>query len=288
MIEPSQSENDPEMLEEYDFSGGVRGKYVSRFAEDVLSHREKLLLADCEKTIEAGLKVFYEVGRALLTIRDLKLYRESHTTFEQYCKERWHISRQHAYRQIWCWDTYQTIQRSDLAPAPERQLRELRKLPREKWVEGWETATKIATDSGSEITVNHVEQAVQRFLGQPRRTQIKKISLRICHVCNYHFSDEHHIKPRSSGGRRFGTVSLCPNHHRFATLVQQMLDGDHQRNEIEEFANQHFDSDFNRKLLNKLLNDNYRVSGTLANSLDLLFDPQSDDSPTEDRQTETS
>jgi len=24
---------DPEMLEEYDFSGGVRGKYVARFAE---------------------------------------------------------------------------------------------------------------------------------------------------------------------------------------------------------------------------------------------------------------
>jgi len=34
---------------------------------------KRFLLSDCEKTIEAGLKVFYEVGRALLTIRDLKL-----------------------------------------------------------------------------------------------------------------------------------------------------------------------------------------------------------------------
>lgn len=25
--------NDPDMLEEYDFSGGVRGKYVKRYAE---------------------------------------------------------------------------------------------------------------------------------------------------------------------------------------------------------------------------------------------------------------
>jgi hypothetical protein len=33
MIEPSQSENDPEMLEEYDSSGGVRRRYVGRFAQ---------------------------------------------------------------------------------------------------------------------------------------------------------------------------------------------------------------------------------------------------------------
>ena len=26
-------DNDPEMLEEYDFSGGIRGKYVSRYKE---------------------------------------------------------------------------------------------------------------------------------------------------------------------------------------------------------------------------------------------------------------
>jgi hypothetical protein len=26
-------ENDPDMLEEYDFSGGVRGKYAKRYAE---------------------------------------------------------------------------------------------------------------------------------------------------------------------------------------------------------------------------------------------------------------
>ena len=31
MNQKSNKERDPEMLEEYDFSGGVRGKYVSRF-----------------------------------------------------------------------------------------------------------------------------------------------------------------------------------------------------------------------------------------------------------------
>ncbi len=33
MSQPANHEHDPEMLEEYDFSGGVRGKYAARFAE---------------------------------------------------------------------------------------------------------------------------------------------------------------------------------------------------------------------------------------------------------------
>ena len=32
MSQQPNSENDPEMLEEYDFTDGVRGKYVGRFA----------------------------------------------------------------------------------------------------------------------------------------------------------------------------------------------------------------------------------------------------------------
>ena len=33
MSQQSNNENNPEMLDEYDFSGGVRGKYASRFAQ---------------------------------------------------------------------------------------------------------------------------------------------------------------------------------------------------------------------------------------------------------------
>jgi hypothetical protein len=32
MNQESNNEREPEMLEEYDFSGGVRGKYTTRFA----------------------------------------------------------------------------------------------------------------------------------------------------------------------------------------------------------------------------------------------------------------
>lgn len=33
MSQQSNNDSDPEMLEEYDFSGGVRGKYAGRFAQ---------------------------------------------------------------------------------------------------------------------------------------------------------------------------------------------------------------------------------------------------------------
>ena len=33
MSQQSNNQNDPEMLDEYDFSGGVRGKYAGRFVQ---------------------------------------------------------------------------------------------------------------------------------------------------------------------------------------------------------------------------------------------------------------
>lgn len=49
-------------------------------------------LAELEAIVERGLVTFVEVGRALQEIRDAKLYKATHTTFEAYCKERWNFS----------------------------------------------------------------------------------------------------------------------------------------------------------------------------------------------------
>jgi hypothetical protein len=65
-----------------------------------LSEQEQADLVTCEETIGRGLGAFLEVGRALLAIRDGRLYRARHATFEDYCRERWQISRAHANRYI--------------------------------------------------------------------------------------------------------------------------------------------------------------------------------------------
>lgn len=250
-----------------------------------LTPDEAHLLADCERTINAGLKVFYEVGRALLTISDLRLYRTSYATFEQYCKEKWHFSRQHAYRQINAWESYQIVAPSGVTPTSERQLRALGRLRPEQRPEAWKMASNEAVANGTEVTNQHVENAVQRLLPSPsRRSKSKKISLRLCVACRYSFSDEHHIKTRSSGGKHFETISLCPNHHRYAGLLQLMLDNDYEREEIEAYAHRHFDAPFNEKLLNKLLDHSYQFSSSLADSLGLFVDAMVElERDTEDR-----
>ena len=59
-----------------------------------------LSLPELERVIERGQQTFIEVGRALLEIRDRRLYRETHATFEAYCRERWGWGRSYANKTI--------------------------------------------------------------------------------------------------------------------------------------------------------------------------------------------
>ena len=68
--------------------------------EQVMSIRESQRLAELEKTIARGKKTFVEVGLALAEIRDLRLYKREYGGFEEYCREKWGWTRQHAYRLI--------------------------------------------------------------------------------------------------------------------------------------------------------------------------------------------
>lgn len=58
----------------------------------------QLKLEECEEVISRGLKTFNEVGEALLSIRDCRLYRPGFSTFEDYCRERWDLKERQAYR----------------------------------------------------------------------------------------------------------------------------------------------------------------------------------------------
>ena len=56
--------------------------------------RERLLL---ERKVE---RAFYEAGKALKELRDRRLYRSTHKTFEEYCEARFGFKRRHPYRLI--------------------------------------------------------------------------------------------------------------------------------------------------------------------------------------------
>ncbi len=56
--------------------------------------RERLYL---ERKVE---RAFYEAGKALQSLRDRRLYRSTHKTFEEYCRDRFGFERRHPYRLI--------------------------------------------------------------------------------------------------------------------------------------------------------------------------------------------
>lgn len=57
-------------------------------------------LGECEEIIARGLGTFVEVGTALATIRDERLYLALYATFEDYCREAWGFSDSRARQMI--------------------------------------------------------------------------------------------------------------------------------------------------------------------------------------------
>lgn len=103
-------------------------------------------LAQQEATIHSGLRTFVEVGMALMRIRDRRLYRATHDTFEAYCQERWSLSRTRSYQLIDAAslvDGMSTIGDTP-TPANEGQARELSGLPAETAAEVMREARRQA------------------------------------------------------------------------------------------------------------------------------------------------
>lgn len=67
---------------------------------EVLTKAELKTLAQYEAVIEGGMRSFVAVGNALAAIRDSRLYRATHGTFEAYVADKWHWDRSHAYAYI--------------------------------------------------------------------------------------------------------------------------------------------------------------------------------------------
>ena len=61
-----------------------------------LTDMESYKLKQCESVIKAGLSTFLNVGQALATIRDNRLYRAKYDSFERYCKSVWDLSKGYA------------------------------------------------------------------------------------------------------------------------------------------------------------------------------------------------
>jgi hypothetical protein len=117
-------------------------------------------LAELESTIERNLHAFYEVGFALMQIRDNKLYRESFTTFEAYCKEKWGMTANYARRLIASSEVMDNIKNVPVGTVPqsERTIRPLAHLEPDQQREVYQRAVETAPEG--KVTAKHIEEIV--------------------------------------------------------------------------------------------------------------------------------
>lgn len=98
-----------------------------RRADDVqLDDAERLKLAELEAVLERGLETAIEVANALGEIHGRRLYRVTHTTFEDYCRDLWGIRRSRAYQLLDYARVSTVVDKAGLPPlANESQTRAL-------------------------------------------------------------------------------------------------------------------------------------------------------------------
>ena len=137
-----------------------------------LSSKESRRLEVCEGQIERNLRAFFEVGRALTTIRQERLYRATHGSFDAYCQSRWDFQRAYAYRLIDAAEVVDDIATSPIGdklppPANEAQVRALAKVERTQRAEVWQQAVERAprdAEGNPCVTAEIVAHAVHRWI----------------------------------------------------------------------------------------------------------------------------
>lgn len=126
-----------------------------------LTIQESTELESYEHTIEAGLKSFVEVGNALQAIRDKRLYKETHDTFEEYAQEKWDLSTTHTYRLMEAAQVDNNLSPMGDTPRIERHARPLARLKPEQQRKVWGEA--IDTAPQGNMTAKHIEAVAEEM-----------------------------------------------------------------------------------------------------------------------------
>lgn len=141
--------------------------------DDHLSPVERRELEALEQQVQDS---FYAAAKALLTINKRRLYRETHSTFELYCQERFDFTPRHTYHQIKAAEIIGNLQESErpvqILPVSEYQIRPLSRLKTPaSQAEAWRRSVDKA--GGRLPTHDLVKEVVAEFIpeqGLPETT----------------------------------------------------------------------------------------------------------------------
>ena len=118
---------------------------------------------ECNAVIEHGLQTFFDVGTALMVVRNDRLYREEYGTFEDYCQQKWGWTRQRANQLIASADVVANLAEMTtivVKPTTESQARALTKLEPEKQRTVWKDVVETAPKG--KVTAKHVQAVVEQ------------------------------------------------------------------------------------------------------------------------------
>jgi hypothetical protein len=136
-----------------------------------LSAAERKTRDKLEAAIERGMREFVAVGNAMAEIRDKKLYRETHGSFEAYCRGRWDRSRAEAYRLIDAAGVVRSLlpaaKKGLPLPANEAQARPLSQVDPDQRLAVWHNVLKKAckdSDGRPAVTAEIVAKEVYAWV----------------------------------------------------------------------------------------------------------------------------
>lgn len=123
-------------------------------------------LEKLEAVIQKNAGAFYEIGCALMEIRDKGLYRDvlGFETFEAYCKGRWDFGKWYAYKVIESTSVMKQLDNCPKMPTTESQCRPLAKLAPDKQRIAWQQA--VETAPAGKVTAAVVSKVVKGMMGE--------------------------------------------------------------------------------------------------------------------------
>ena len=171
---------------------------------------------------------FYQAGLALQLLRDKKLYRSTHNTFQEYCQDRFGFTKRSAYYLIDAVQIVDNLQKSEplvhIMPTSERQCRALKSLKPSQQQEAWNKAVARAKGKvPSSRIVRDVVNQIKNQDTQPKNNHQLKSKIKFIPLKN------------PSIGQR---VRICSEHPLFARELATITQIPNNRSVVLELDNQ--------------------------------------------------